>query len=261
MSKIENVNIAVPGNFSGQPIVIHLLEGPAPEAIKVSQPISIVIEGDIFAPSAYAEEDLSVREGEGGQYPATMAIVQYSDNPKSPYIKLTMYPNRTINETVTGKIRENKDLVQFRFNEAGAFTNKTFAEMIMRHPHCFANKGEAKTLRKSLQNYNAKFNTIVQKANDNQGNTEDMIKTEFDKSGSGIPSVINLKMPLYDGGDPIEFSAEVEVEVAMTSGKPEARFAFFTEELELLQRQGAKDIIILQIQELAKKFVCIRVNS
>jgi hypothetical protein len=261
MSKIENVNIAVSENFSGQPIVIHLLEGPAPEPIKVSQPISILIEGDIFAPVAYANENLSDTRGGDDQFPTTTAIVKYSDNPKSPWIKLTMFPNRSINETVTGSINLNKDLAQFRFNDAGAFTNKTFAEMIMKHPHCFANKGEAKTLRKSLQNYNAKFNTIVQKANDNQGNTEDMIKTEFDKSGSGIPSVINLKMPLYDGGDSIEFSAEVEVEVAMTSGKPEARFAFFTEELELLQRQGAKDIVALQIQELAKKFVCIRVNS
>jgi hypothetical protein len=261
MSKIENVNIAVSENYSGNPIVIHLLEGPAPEPIKVSQPISIVIQGDIFAPVAYVKQDLCGNNSDIHQFYTSEAIVQYSDNPKSPWIKLTMYPNRTINETVTGNILVNKDLAQFRFNEAGAFTNKTFAEMIMKHPHCFANKGEAKTLRKSLQNYNAKFNTIVQKANDNQGNTEDMIKTEFDKSGSGIPSVINLKMPLYDGGDPVEFSAEVEVEVAMTSGKPEARFAFFTEELELLQRQGAKDIIVLQIEELAKKFVCIRVNG
>ena len=62
---------------------------------------------------------------------------------------------------VRGELKPNPDLAKFHFNEAGFFTNKTFAEMIMNHPHCFANKGEAKSLRKSLQNYQAKFNTLV----------------------------------------------------------------------------------------------------
>jgi hypothetical protein len=256
MSNIENINISVNEADQKTPIIIHLLEGPAPEPVKVNQPQSININGDIYAPVLYSNriESSSIED-------PTDSIVTYSDNPKDPWIKLVIDPSQTINQTVTGKLIVNKDLNDFHFNEAAFFTNKTFADMILKKAHCFANKGEAKALRKSLQNYQAKFNTIVQKNNDNQGNTEDMIKTEFDKTGSGIPPVINLKMPLFDGGPDVEFTAEVEIEVLMTTGKPEARFAFFTEELDIQQRAGAKEIIQEQIKKLEKSFVCIRVNN
>lgn len=259
MSNIENINISVNEADQKTPIIIHLLEGSAPEAVKVNQPQSININGDIYAPVVYSSVDQLNGTTEIDN--PEKALVTYSDNPKDPWIKLVKGPNQTINQTVTGKLNVNKDLNEFHFNEAAFFTNKTFADMILKKAHCFANKGEAKALRKSLQNYQAKFNTIVQKNNDNQGNTEDMIKTEFDKTGSGIPPVINLKMPLFDGGPDAEFSAEVEIEVVMTTGKPEARFAFFTEELDIQQRAGAKEIVREQIKKLEKSFVCIRVNN
>lgn len=257
MSKIEKINISVSEANQDKPIIIHLLEGPAPEPHKVIQPESVTIIGDIGAPVDYAIFHIA----EDKKNSPDFAIVTYSDNPKSPWIQLVIGANQSIKQTVIGSLLVNKDLNDFHFNQAGFFTNKTFADMILQKAHCFANKGEAKTLRKSLQNYQAKFNTIVQKANDFQGNTEDMIKTEFDKTGSGIPPVINLKMPLFDGGPDEEFSAEVEIEVVMTSGKPEARFAFFTDELDIQQRAGAKEIVCNQIQKLSKAFVCIRQNN
>ena len=264
MSKIENLNISVSGkdDYPTDPIIIHILEGPAPEPLKVNQPKSVAIEGAIDSPLIYAIHYFSENTAEKPHvvHPE-IAVVVFSDSPKNPYIKLTIDPGHSISTTVTGKLKPNTDLAAFRFNEAGSFTNKTFSEMIIKHAHCFANKGEAKTLRKSLQNYQAKFNTVVQKANDNQGNTEDFIKTEFDKTGSGIPQVINLKMPLFDGGGDIEFSAEVEIEVVMISGKPEARFAFFTEELDILHRANSSAIISHQINELSEHFVCIRENN
>jgi hypothetical protein len=255
-NKVENINISVNEANQEKPIIIHLLEGPAPEPQKVIQPESVTISGDIIAPVDYAIFLIA----EDKRNSPDFAIVTYSDNPKSPWIKLVIGANQSIKQTVTGTLMVNKDLNDFHFNEAAFFTNKTFADMILKKAYCFALKGEAKALRKSLQNYQAKFNTIVQKNNDNQGNTEDMIKTEFDKTGSGIPPVINLKMPLFDGGPDVEFTAEVEIEVVMTSGKPEARFAFFTEELDIQQRAGAKEIVQSQIEQLSKAFVCIRQN-
>lgn len=264
MSKFENLNITISDkeNYPQKPIIVHILEGPAPDPIKVNQPKSVEINGDIFAPVLYSGvQNLNDSFSPLEIKKPSEAIVTYSDNPKDPWIKLVIGPDQTINQTVTGKLIVNKDLNDFHFNEAAFFTNKTFADMILKKAHCFALKGEAKALRKSLQNYQAKFNTIVQKNNDNQGNTEDMIKTEFDKTGSGIPPVINLKMPLFDGGPDVEFTAEVEIEVVMTSGKPEARFAFFTEELDIQQRAGAKEIVQSQIEQLSKAFVCIRQNN
>ena len=256
MSNIENLNVSVQGQNPEKPVIIHLLEGKAPEPVETIQPKQIGISGDINTPVNFSQ----------GMNPETKydpmdAIVEFSDNPKDPWIEIKYEVGKSLFHRVRGELKPNPDLAKFHFNEAGFFTNKTFAEMIMNHPHCFANKGEAKSLRKSLQNYQAKFNTLVKKADDNQGNTEDMIKTEFDRTGSGIPPVINLKMPLFDGGDDKEFSAEVEIEVVMTSGKPEARFAFFTEELGLTQRESAKKVIQEQINQLKEHFTCIRVNQ
>lgn len=256
MANIENINISVNDADQKTPVIIHLLEGPAPAALITIQPKAIEITGDITSPVVFSS---------GIPYEAksksTDAIVTYSDNPKNPWIKLEIAPDKTISHTVTGRLIANPDLSLFRFNEPAVFTNKSFAELIMKNPHCFSVKGQAKELRKALQNYQAKFNTIVQKANDNQGNTEDQIRTEFDKTGSGIPSSLHVKMPFFDGGEDVEFVAQVEIEVEMTSGKPEARFSFFTEELSLEMRESAKGMIQAQIEILSQTFTCIRVNK
>lgn len=254
----KSFKVIVPENYDpSKPIVIHLLEGQAPDPIKTVQEQSVKISGDIISPSEYSK----LIAHTSGIFPTTDAIVEYSDNPKNPWIELKLNPSKSIHTTVIGKLAENKELEQFGFNVDGKFTNVTFIDFITKHAHCFAVAGVVKQLRKELKNFQAQFKTLVKKTDDSQGNTEDYIQTELDKTKANIPESIHLKMPLFEGQEPIEFIAEVEITVSMTSGKPEAKFGFFVLDLESIKREAAEEIIKEQIETLKEKFICIRVNN
>jgi hypothetical protein len=265
----KNIKVVVPENYDpAKPIVIHLLEGAAPEPLKTVQEQSVKISGDINAPAIYAKS-IFPRSGSVGfsndspvnRFPNEQAIVEYSNNPKNPWIELTLNPGQSVNTKINGVLKPNKEVELFGFNVDGKFTNKTFIDHIMKYPHCFATKGVVKQLRNELKNFSAQFKTLVKKADDSKGNTEDIISTEFDKTKANIPDQIFLKMPLFEGCDPVEFEAEVEIKVDMTSGKPEAKFGFFTMELEVQQREFTENIIKSQVDLLKEKFTCIRVNN
>lgn len=254
----KSFKVIVPENYDpSKPIVIHLLEGQAPDPIKTVQKQSVKISGDINSPMEYSK----LIDHTTGTFPAVDAIVEYSDNPDNPWIELKFDPSKSTNTTVTGTLVKNKELKDFGFNVDGKFTNVTFIDFITKHAHCFAVAGVVKQLRKELKNFQAQFKTLVKKTDDSQGNTEDYIQTELDKTKANIPESIHLKMPLFEGQEPIEFIAEVEITVSMTSGKPEAKFGFFVLDLETRQREAAAGIIERQIGALKNKFICIRVNN
>lgn len=256
----KTFKVIVPENYDPtKPIVIHLLEGKAPEPINTVQEKSVDISGDINSPVEYSK--LLKSEEASGIFKNSEAIVEYSDNPKNPWIVLKLDPSKSIQVVVKGELKTNRELEEFGFNVDGKFTHKTFLDFISKHAHCFAVKGAVMKMRSELRNFQAQFKTLVKKANDAQGNTEDQITTEFDKTKANIPESIALNMPLFEGQEPKEFTAEVEISVSMDSGKPEAKFGFFVLDLETTQRESAKEIIKANVDILKQKFTCIRVNS
>lgn len=254
----QKIKVVVPENYSPEkPIVIQILEGRAPEPKKTVQEMGVTFEGNIFAPGKYAENIINT-EAEGQKFQNEQGIVIYDTDPNEPAIELLLNPNTNRASSILGKMTENPEVKGFSFNKDATFTNKTFAEFITKNAHLFAVKGEAKRLRKELQNFQAQFKTLVKKADDKQGNTEDYIATELDRTKANIPESISLKMPLFLGHEDVEFTAEVEITVTMNSGAPEARFGFFTEDLTQMKRDYVKKVLDEEINKLSKKFTCIQ---
>lgn len=151
MEKVENINIQFSGDkFPENPIVIHLLEGPAPTPFRTIDPVKKRIEGDINSVKEFIKNNL---------LKADKAVVYYSDNPANPWIELQVNPEDELAPVVKGVLSPNPDLKAFFFNEKAAFKNDTFIDVIKKYAHCFKSKEEAKVLIKTLTNFKAKFST------------------------------------------------------------------------------------------------------
>lgn len=248
---IENINFL---EAPTSPVEIIVRDGRAADPINTVQPQRVKITGDLNTPSSYAEE----RFAEDEIHEDT--IVEYSDNPEDAWIILEEDFRDPMGSVVKGELLKNNDLKAFEFNNAGVFTNKTFIEVIRKNAHCFASIQEAKALIKQLQSFVAKFTTSIEDLDDRKGETKNLIETKLQASKTGIPESVNFKMPLFSGGPMVDFTVEVEIDVVMTSNKPEAKFGFFSLELPMLMRTHAELTIQKHIAHLRKKFTCIRKN-
>lgn len=240
---IENINFQ---EAPTAPVEIIVRDGRAADPTRTVQPEKVTIEGDLNTPAQYAEPRYSDSTED---HPCNHhAIVEFSDNPENSWITLKEEFRNPMGTFVKGNLLKNKDLNAFEFNSAGVFTNKTFIEVIRKNAHSFASITDAKALIKQLQSFVAKFTTSVEDIDDRKGETKNLIETKLQASKTGIPESVNFKMPLFSGSPAVEFSVEVEIDVVMTNGKPEAKFGFFSLELPQLMRSHAEIAIQEQIQ-------------
>ena len=262
----QKLTVVVPENHNAEtPIVIHVLEGKAPEPVKTLHPKTLKISGDINAPLDYARDRFGTEPVlQGASIPENnrIPIVTYMDKAVGPWIKLETNPFSELGEVITGNLHQNPDLKAFKFNESKVFDNQSFIEVLRKFAHCFKDKNEVKNLIKKLQNMVAKFETEVENLDDRQGNTTNSIKTALNSSKSGIPTELHFSMPLFSGGSNVEFVAEVEIEVDFVGGKsPKAMFGIFSLELGVELTESAVKITHEQVNELRKYFTCIRVEA
>lgn len=258
MEKIENFNVYLNGEVPQKPIEIIFREGKAPEPLRTIDPQKISISGDIDTVLSYVRDRYHTREEGDDNGSNIVPIVVYCDDPKRSYIELREKPNSPNGTIIRGELKENPDLKEFHFNQAGVFDNQRFIAVIRENAHCFKSLDDAKQLVKSLQNFQARFTTEVDNLDDRQGNTENRIKTVIDSTKTGIPQELHFNMPFFNGGEKKAFTVEVEIDVKMNNGKPEAKFGFFSMDMVQAARDEAEVIINNQIEALQPYFTCIR---
>jgi hypothetical protein len=259
MSKTVHIeNIQVPENYPGYPIEIIVREGEAAKPLNTVQPRKREFCGGIDSVLSFVKDRYKIAESIVEKHDYVM--VEYCYNPDRPWILLDTDINNPLSTTVRGELIKNPDLKPFEFNKGAVFTNKSFIQVIKENAHCFASIQEANQLIKQLRNFVAKFTTEVEDLNDNQGNTKLKIETKLEAAKSGIPELLNFSAPLFNGGNKVYFTVEVEIEVVMNNGKPEAKFGFFSLELNQMLRDEAERIINMQVEALDQYFTCIRVN-
>jgi hypothetical protein len=258
MSNVHIENIYLPENYNGNPIEIVVREGEAPKPLNTVQPRKREFIGDIHSVFSYAKERYNIPESLSEKHHDS--LIEFCDDPDRPWIVLDTDINNPLSTTIKGQLLKNPDLRPFEFNRGAVFTNKSFIAVIKENAHCFKDTHTARALIKQLQNFVAKFTTEVEDLDDKQGNTKFKIETKLEAAKTGIPEILEFNMPLFNGERKANFNVEVEIEVVMNNGKPEAKFGFFSLELNQLIRDEAERIINSQIELLQSYFTCIRVN-
>jgi hypothetical protein len=253
MEKIENFNVSFGDKIPDKPVHIFFHEGKAPEPERTLNPQKLQIDCDLNGVVAYVQDRYNIGEKD------ITGVVTYSDNPDDIYVKLQTNPASEIQTIIKGKLKSNPDLKAFHFNEKGVFNNKSFVDTIRKNGHCFSSREEAKRLVELLTNFQASFTTEIEDLDNRKGNTKSSIETVLNVQKGKIPETITFKMPLFDGGIPVQFEVDVEIDVTMNNGKPEAMFGFFSMHLVATQREIAANEILTVIGELNKYFTCMRV--
>jgi hypothetical protein len=253
MEKIENFNVSFGDNIPEKPVHIYLYEGQAPQPERTLNPQKLKVVCDLNGVVDFVKDRYTSGKKD------IAGVVTYSDSPADIYVELQTNPVSEIQTVIKGVLKSNPDLREFHFNEKGAFNNKSFIDVIRKNAHCFASIEEAKRLVKLLTNFQASFTTEVEDLDNRQGTTKNSVETVLNVQKGKIPETVTFKMPLFDGGDPVEFSVDVEIDVKMKDNKPEAMFGFFSMDFVVLQRDEAKDYVGKTISVLSDYFTCMRV--
>jgi hypothetical protein len=253
MEKIENFNVSFGDKIPEKPVHIFLYEGQAPEPERTLNPQKLRIDCDLNGVVDYVRDRYTADKKD------IAGVVTYSDNPDDIYVELQTNPASEIQAIIKGKLKSNPDLKAFHFNEKGVFNNKSFVDTIRKNGHCFRSIEEAKRLVKLLTNFQASFTTEIEDLDNRKGDTKSSIETVLNVQKGKIPETITFKMPLFDGGIPVEFEVDVEIDVTMNNGKPEAMFGFFSMDLVATQREIAMNEVMNVTSELSIYFTCMRV--
>lgn len=251
MSKIENLNISFGDKMPENPIVIHLLEGNAPEPLRTDQRNRYTTVGMINS----AREYLKANFNDMVIFEPDCSVIEYSAEPNQAFILLVThkaFPYKGV--SVRGEATINEKLQAFHFNKKGVFDNESFIQTIRDNAMCFKDLNEAKKLVKELSNFKAKFSTEVEKLDDKAGNTKNMVNTILNVEKGRIPESLTFSMPLVKGNAPLTFDVDVEIDVQYEKSTPVAKFGFYSMEIETLIENEFVKTIESEIGILMKDF-------
>lgn len=187
------------------------------------------------------------------------AILIYSLNPDRPALNFYEDPNDELATVLTSTLKTNPDFLDFKINEGSPFTQNELEQLVRTHAHCFQNVQDAKDLIKNLQNFKIVFEQIIEKKNDNQGNTKDLVETAIKQSEGSVTDELKLAMPLFLGMKRQDFTVEIEIQKDKRSNLPV--FGFFSLDVELQKREAAENAILSEVNKLRDKFVCLEVEK
>lgn len=182
-------------------------------------------------------------------------IVVYSINPDKPFIKFYSDPTDPLGPEyeVSTELKLNPDLQAFGINSDRKFNRKELKNLVRRYAHLFPTTEECRDLMQKLDNFQAKFTTLVEKADDRAGNTKDLVQQAIEFTRGELPKVFNLLAPIYSNTTAVPLVLDIEVD---KQGN-EAVFSFYCLEYEKVRVDQAAALILNQVNEVKDKFVCI----
>ena len=174
--------------------------------------------------------------------------------------KLSYYedPNDELATVLTSKLRQNPDFLAFKINTQEHFTQKQLEKLILRSAHCFQNIQDAKDLIQNLRNFEVKYEQVVKRTDNRQGDTLDLVTTAIKSASGEITGELKLTCPLFIGTPKYPFSVVIEIEKG-PQNLP--NFGFYSLDLQVLMIEQTEKIVMQEVEYFSDKFVCLEVES
>lgn len=191
--KSEKYNIVVPEGV--QELIIR--EG---EAEKIHEPNSIEFSGVITNPYEYLKKGFDEEE-------IINSTLEYSYEKKQICLR---YAIRTVNpDMILGSMKIHEELDSFGLNSGKRVEPSKMAEFLRTKMHYFLDRAEGMKLVKELQEFKAKVDKEIEKADDKRANVRQVY---VQKVTSNIPTEFSLNLPLFVGGERIPIRVEIDID-------------------------------------------------
>lgn len=168
------------------------------EALPAKADKSIEISGTLGAPFQF----LSGR-GTIDQEKAHLKI--FKDEGKLTLVLQDTDPHTT--HTVTGSLKKDSVLQQFKINTDHRWTNADFLKFVKTMRYYFSDKNEHQALVESLQKWTVGINRVIEEHNNNTGNSKFLYETKI--QGVPLKNKFTVELPLFQGYAKQKFTVEV----------------------------------------------------
>ena len=193
------VNVRVPDSYDGKPIVIHLLDGSAPDPVNLSKKQDV--HGNICAVG-----DFLSNQSINPTISKEKAIIEC--NHTAGTISLFSDSSHPHQWKVFGHLKPNKDLLALGINSKSESAVVELRNKLKFAAPLFADRAVHATLLRKLETIRVKFNKEIVDENDGKGNNtqSSSVKTDID---NGLTEKITLFCPLFEGEDAVKFDVEI----------------------------------------------------
>jgi hypothetical protein len=178
------------------------------------------------------------------------SFIWYSTDAEEPYIRLNYAARKQKIDDIEGLLVMDSDLKKFGINTGNQFTTHQLANFIRLNRHYFETKDQAMALVTELQNFKAKVDKEIEKANDNRGNAALVIKQ---KVISNVPLDFTLYLPIFKGSDKTPLKCEIDIDandLTCSLVSPDLK--------ELVQNESTR-IINSELDKIKKLFPELRI--
>lgn len=213
--------------------VITILQGESPKHI---EPKTINVEGNIKVPGEYLGKCDSID-------PQDSYVTVSLSNQE---IKFYVGKHDHYQDVFIGKMRESHHLSGLQVNKDFQSNSKSLAKLLKKYKP-FIHEDDFGIIGK-LMSFQAKITTIIESNSEQSGNRKELLEKTVD---SKIPSSFRVRIPIFEGFDPEEFTIEIWAEATSAS----VNFNLESIELITLKEQLAKELINEQI-EAFEEFGC-----
>lgn len=191
--KAENIKINVAEGV--QELIIR--EG---EAKKIHEPKSIEFSGVISNPYEYLKKGFDPEE-------IINSTLEYSYDKKQICLR---YAIRRVNpDMILGTMKLHEELNSFDLNSGKRIEPSKMAEFLRTKMHYFLDRAEGMKLVKELQEFKAKVDKEIEKADDKRANVRQVY---VQKVTSNIPTEFSLNLPLFVGGERLPIRVEIDID-------------------------------------------------
>ncbi len=168
------------------------------EALPAKANKSIDISGTLGAPAQFL-----AGRGEIDEKNAHLKI--HSDTGKLILVLQDIDPHTT--HTITGSLKKDSVLEQFKINSEHRWTNAEFLKFIKTMRFYFPDKEQHKSLVDSLQKWTVGINRVIEEHNNNTGNSKFLYETKI--QGVPLQNKFNIEVPIFQGYKKHKFTVEV----------------------------------------------------
>lgn len=235
-----NVNVTVPPDYNGTPVVVHLLSGTAP---KVINPKSFEFKGSITAPQIYLK----------GQNPPPTCTIVVFDRESMEIRTWLDYLNEN-QSRVTGKVEYSEMVTRYAINQDKKFTLDELRKLVRLTGPWFKDENQHRALMINLNTFNAKVEAQIADEKNNRGSENKQLKRDVT---TDVPFSFVLQGPILKGGKSLSFQVDVCLEI--TDGG--VRFWLESTELIKLSTQCIDEMFDAEQKAIeALGYTCITVS-
>ena len=191
-----NVNVTVPADYNGTPVVVHLLSGGAP---KVINPVAFKMSGDITTPRIYLN---------GQKPPSTCSVVMFDR--ENMCIGVTVDYMNENGSKVTGKVENSEMVTRYAINQDKKFTLDELRKLVRLTGPWFKDENQHRALMINLNTFNAKVEAQIADEKNNRGSENKQLKRDVT---TDVPFSFVLQGPILKGGKSLSFQVDVCLEI------------------------------------------------